>query len=710
MKKFFIHGTLLFFSFFLCDTETVAQQRNLEQIESIVLNHKKKNNFPSYYSNRIKSSEIINKSELSSGKEAFYVYRTHESGQNSFVIVSGDERMPEILAYSFENEFNIDNVPPAVRYWLNSYVNEFNNLNSNTEDFDKPKISISGEGVAPILDQIQWGQSQPYNNLCPFYNGVKTLTGCVATAMAQVMRYYSFPERGFGSVSYKTSTNHISITHDFSKDVFDWSNMLSSYSVDYTDQQAKSVAELMASCGAAVKMDYGTASQGGSGAYQSDLLSGYINYFGYDKDASLVIRSFCSTDDWHRLLINELNLGRPVNYGGATAREGGHSFIIDGYRIGENEYPDYHVNWGWDGSCDGYYQIANLHPQEDGIYATNYPFSESQQMTIGVMPEDGVCSNYSLLLSSKVNCSLSKIKIGSTLICKISSLYNCSYKKFSGMISVALKTESGELIIIGEGIKRDLEYCEGTGSISISGKISDNIIVGDYSVCLVYKLEYSDSWNEVLSTSYAKIEVTEDCEEEIETKNMWTEIGCSEVELLDGESKNILAANVYELINLETAPFKGYLTFTITDENCIPLFSFGTSGEMFEIGYRDYMTEPIYVSGVIDGNLPDGHYRLYLSARNYNQELGPFVVQNDLSLPDAQTKELYYRVNVRNGIAYIDGHEYLITPLDIREININDFCDITQYSLDGKLIKNKNNEKGVYVLRKTKRAVKVLFP
>ena len=81
----------------------------------------------------------------------------------------------------------------------------------------------------------------------------------------------------------------------------------------------------------------------------------------------MVIRNYCSTEDWHNLLVNELNSGRPVNYGGASMRDGGHSFVIDGYRMGENQYPDYHVNWGWGGVCDGYYQIANLQPQEDGI-------------------------------------------------------------------------------------------------------------------------------------------------------------------------------------------------------------------------------------------------------------------------------------------------------------------------------------------------------
>ena len=468
MNKSLLLRTLSFILLLVIVNETTAQQRTFERVESIVLKHKQKHKINNDFLSNIRSTDVVGKSALASGKEAFYIYQTTEGENKSFVIVSGDERMPEILAYSSDNSFDVDNIPPAVRYWLNCYVEEFNNLDSlSTITSAKRSVPTSSGGVLPLLNQIQWGQSNPYNNLCPTLRGERTVTGCVATAMAQVMKFHSFPDKGHGYKKYNTSTNRLSVTHDFSKDIFDWSNMLDSYISEYTEQQANAVAVLMASCGASVEMDYGTSSQGGSGAYQSDLLNGYIENFGYDNDASLVIRNYCSTEDWHNLLINELNSGRPDNYGGASMRDGGHSFVIDGYRTGENQYPDYHVNWGWGGVCDGYYQIANLHPQEDGIYATNNPFSESQQMTIGIMPEDGISANSNMLLSSKINCSLSKVKRGGELLCKVSSLYNCSYKDFSGTISVALKSESGELFVISTGQKRELEYLEGTGSPKI---------------------------------------------------------------------------------------------------------------------------------------------------------------------------------------------------------------------------------------------------
>lgn len=708
MNKLLLFVTLSFLFLFASIVETTAQQRDIKQVESIVLKHNNKNKIHAKYSNKIKSTELANKLTLASGKEAFYIYRTAECGHNSFVIVSGDERMPEVLAYSSENTFDVDNIPPAVRYWLDCYVKEFNDLdNYNTASPAKRSIPFASEGVSPILNSIQWGQSKPYNNLCPLYRGERTATGCVATAMAQVMKFYSFPDKGRGYVSYKTSTNRLNVTHDFSKDLFDWSNMLDSYVSDYTVQQANAVAVLMASCGASVEMDYGISNQGGSGAYQYRLLNGYIENFGYDDDAALAIRNFCSTEDWHNLLINELNAGRPVNYRGASMRDGGHSFVIDGYRMGVNQYPDYHVNWGWDGVCDGYYQIVNLHPQEDGNYATNNPFSESQQMTIGIMPEDGIAANSILLQSSEICCSLSKVKRGGELLCKVSSLYNCSYKDFSGTISVALKDESGKLLIISEGLRRKLGYLEGTGSISFVCSVPNNIEMGRYSMCLVCKSVLSEKWNDVLSASYATVDVTEN--EDMSSEDMWAKIGCSEFELLNGEEQNVIAANVYEVINMDTTPFKGTLSFTIADENGSPMFSFGTSDELFEMGYKDYLTDPVYISGIINKELPNGHYRLYISAKNGSQASASYVVQNDLSFPDAPTKEMYYRVEVRNGTAFINGKKYIISPDNITCINKDGACGITWFSVDGIRMKDIDRRRGVYLLNKDGKTKKVLF-
>ncbi len=598
-----------------------AQQRSRESIDNIVSEHCRVHGGVESLYSKIKSSAIVRDDYLLEGKEAFFVYTSTSSDKGSFMIVSGDEKLPSVLAYSDSNKFDVNNIPPAVRYWLQTYVEQLKDTTTTANsEVHSQKIEYKKDGVSPILKNTQWGQSKPYNNLCPYYRGGRTLTGCVATAMAQVMRHYSYPAKAQGYADYTSTTNNLHITHDFSKDVFDWDNMADTYSGTYDENQANAVAVLMASCGASVNMDYGTSSQGGSGAYQSDLLKGYVNNYGYDGDAALAIRNYCPTDVWHKLLVEELNNGRPVNYAGANMRDGGHSFVIDGYRVGDNVYPDYHVNWGWNGSCDGYYQIANLHPKEGNSNATIAPFSESQQMTIGVKPEDGMADNTRLLLSSRLSCNLSTAKAGSSLVLGVSSLYNCSFRKFAGIISAALKVEDGTLYLSDGGSKRQLDYLEGTGNLNITCTVPSSIPTGKYQSCLVYKLSDSEDWNEVYSSSAPFVEITENTEDAAATEE-WVEMGCSEVELLEGDERNVIVANVYEAVNLQTVYFEGTMFFTITDESGSPLFSFGESSYIPELAYMDCLYSPVKITGIMDKEIPDGQYRLYQSVL----KIGHFV-------------------------------------------------------------------------------------
>ena len=676
-----------------------AQQRSVEQVKAIALNGNLKARRNALRHSCLKSTEMLDNLGIDSCKEAFYLYRFEGQGQKSFVIVSGDERMPAVLAYSDENPFDVDNMPPAVRYWLECYVQEYKALNPNVAHASSnPNISSLENGVSPILKEIQWGQSEPYNNLCPSYRGEKTYTGCVATAMAQIMRYYSYPVQGKGQKTYITESNRIAINHDFSNDIFDWHNMLDSYNGEYTDLQANAVSVLMASCGASVNMDYGTSSQGGSGAYQYSLLNGYIENFGYDNDAALVIRDYCSTEDWHKLLISELNAGRPVNYSGSSMRDGGHSFVIDGYRKRDNSYPDYHLNWGWDGSCDGYYQIANLHPQENGNNATQNPFSQSQQMTIGIMPEDGVTKTTQMLASSRLNCNLSKAMVGQTVQFNVASLYNLSYKKFSGMISVALKSEEGKLYAIGNGNAFQLSYLDGTGSISFSYSIPNDLNLGKYKVCLVYRFSDTTEWQEIYSSSYPSIEVTLDRNEDSDMDS-WCEIGCSEIELLQESDKSLITAKLYEIVNLQLDAFIGSLFFTFADKNGVPLFSFGNHSELPELGYNDCLTEPTILSGSIDKYIPDGHYRLYVSAKRGEKAQNSYVVHHELSSWGNSTKEMYFQVNIKNGVAYIDNKEYEIRPTNIDNIPLSQNSTPSYYTLDGRRVSILESlHKGIYII------------
>ena len=179
---------------------------------------------------------------------AFYVFN---KGGNAFVIISGDDEMQPVLGYSLNREFSIDNLPANMLYWLETYQREYHFMRTTpvTEAYQAPlKVSTRSypESVSPLLGEIMWDQSAPYNDLCPEYNGTRSVTGCVATAMAQVMRYHKYPAKGKGSNSYTSQTLALAASFDFASTTFDWDNMLPQYvSGSYTDDQAKAVATLM---------------------------------------------------------------------------------------------------------------------------------------------------------------------------------------------------------------------------------------------------------------------------------------------------------------------------------------------------------------------------------------------------------------------------------------------------------------------------------
>ena len=209
-----------------------------------------------------------------------------------------------------------------------------------------------GVVVAPLLDKINFNQSYPYNKLCPVVNGGRAVTGCVATAMAQVMRYYQFPAKGTGTFTYSGGSQG---AQQFKLDdhPFDWAHMLPTYDgVSYTETQADAVANLMLACGASLNMNY---SKDGSSAHTENIPGLLKNNFYYNKEIQYIDVSNSSNPEedielWGEDVVRpDLEKGRPLIFAGYPAvGQTGHCFVIDGYMIEDNMYY-YHVNWGWGG-------------------------------------------------------------------------------------------------------------------------------------------------------------------------------------------------------------------------------------------------------------------------------------------------------------------------------------------------------------------------
>ena len=320
----------------------------------------------------------------------YYVFANGED--KGFTIVSGDDRMPEVVGYSAQGTYDPDHLPA-------NYVGFMKAYQETVEALLKGDAQVSGglaearqwraeragtAAVAPLLGGIKWNQMAPYNNMCPSYNGTnRAVTGCVATAMAQVMMYYQYPKELKATIKAYTAKSYgIQIPEISSGATYDWDNMLPDYSKsDYNSAQADAVAKLMYHCGAAVKMDYGPS----SGANVTPAI--LATYFGYDADLMQdLTRTVFTLQQWMTLIDNELKAKRPILYSG-QASDGGHEFVCDG----SDGNGLYHINWGWGGYQDGYFDLTILQPTKGGAGSGSAVdgYNRDCSMIIGIAPDNG---------------------------------------------------------------------------------------------------------------------------------------------------------------------------------------------------------------------------------------------------------------------------------------------------------------------------------
>lgn len=326
------------------------------------------------------------------GSADYYIYNaTQDKG---FVIVSGDDRTPQILGYSDSGSLDINNLPSNISSFLQSYADGIKYLNDKNITA-KQNVSMTNTGitenVTPLLSS-KWNQSSPYNNLCPQWNSLPTVTGCVATAMAQVMYYYKYPNQTIADIpSYSYTANSITNNIDgvAAGTAFDWDDMLPTYSSSATDNQNTAVATLMNCAGRAVKMQYMPASYGGSAAYNSDIAPALQKYFDYS--ATNINRENYTLSDFENKIYDELVASRPVIFCGQSTG-GGHCFVIDGFDAANGLF---HVNWGWGGQSDGYFLISVLNPGDNsgiGASTSTDGYSMDQSAIIGIAKGAGSLS------------------------------------------------------------------------------------------------------------------------------------------------------------------------------------------------------------------------------------------------------------------------------------------------------------------------------
>lgn len=323
-----------------------------------------------------------------------YIYN-NVSGKG-FVIVSGDDAAMPILAYSDENNFRVENMPPNVRNWLEGYESEIRYIQQN-QIKASPECTRAWQNATRAEDTYiaylrtpYWDQVSPYNSECYKINGQHALAGCTNTAFASIMYYHQWPDCGLGelpSYSYKLNNQEYTVPGHRLGHTYDWKNMKFTYS---PNSSADDVALLMRDCGVMFQAKYRIDGTGTSVRLISEMLSKHMKY---DFSSRLEYKGSYTSYDWSRLLQKELDEKRPIFYTGQDGPNNddpedgekevihAHAFVIDGYT--QKGY--FHVNWGWNGYCNGPYSLSALYPISNGEHVS-HDYSVRQWAMINIKP------------------------------------------------------------------------------------------------------------------------------------------------------------------------------------------------------------------------------------------------------------------------------------------------------------------------------------
>lgn len=409
------------------------------------------------------------------GLNTAYIFNTTNDG---FMVLSADDAATPVLGYSTVGAVN--SISPAMQAWLEDISAEVAFLAANPGQYTAP-----AEGLAPIapLCQTTWGQGSPYNNLCPTVQGEKTVTGCVATAMAQIMKHYQYPAQGTGSITYRDQYYN-KITCDFTTP-FLWNKMIPSYSGEYTAEEADAVATLMFACGAGSKMTYASA----SGTTTTDAMYGLINYFGYDKGLRLASRFVYDRAEWEQLMYSELSQGRPILYGG-QGNGGGHQFVCDGYD--KDGY--FHMNWGWDGLSDGYFLLSMLNPSALGTGGGGGGFNFMQDAVIGFVPDQGTTEMVpNIVAPASIATNKDSYTLSSTSKVTINTVYfNFSPDALTVNLGLKLVDADGNLQYVSSASSKKLQTSMAYTEYTLN---ASDFPAGDWTASMAYKL--GDEWHDI---------------------------------------------------------------------------------------------------------------------------------------------------------------------------------------------------------------------
>ena len=405
-----------------------------------------------------------------------------------FVVLANDDAIEAVVGVSNKPYTTDTNINPSFQWYLRAANAAIANRIANGQHSSAAIVPAAplADHVDPLI-KTKWQQEAPFNNdVQKDENGKPYLVGCVAITMSQIMRYYKYPTKGIGSNTY--SMNGETLSADFSASPYQWDKMLPIYGKGkYTDEEAKAVSELMRQVGISVNMDY---KPGFSSSYTKSAQNALIKYFGYNPNMNRYTRNFYSEQEWMDMVYKELSEKRPIYYSGNDSKwENGHAFVIDGY----NAEGKVHVNWGWGGSEDGFFDIGILTPAR-----SNYSYY--QDMIVGIHPEQqgAWTSHLTLFYGSQFTIEefgKRTIRMGEAKV------WNVSSTPVNGTLA---------LVIEGNGQQRNLKTTNYQGldsyweSYSWSNlRLPPDLPDGDYQIYLRFRDDRDANW-QVVRSEYGK--------------------------------------------------------------------------------------------------------------------------------------------------------------------------------------------------------------
>lgn len=427
-------------------------------------------------------------------RSLYYVFNV--GNDKGFVIVAGDDAVSPILAYADRGDFSEREMAPAAKAMLESYAQQIEMIQQN------PSLAVAAStsyaAIAPMV-KTQWNQMEPYNYMCPIIRGeaVRSVTGCVATAMAQIIYYHKHPvEQTKAIPAYELSSRYVIPGAD--PVTLNWDAMQLTYtgSEAEDDPSALAVAQLMVLCGKSVKMSYSSSA---SGAASESVPAALKEYFDYDGAAHMVYRDEYANADWEKMIYDELAAKRPVYLSGTSVSGTsvvGHAFVCDGYD-GEGLF---HINWGWGGMSDGFFRLTLLNPDDHGTGGNNGSggFNMDEGAIIGIQPNQGGTSQEVAQMTldhfAATEETVTRNSIfGSFSVPVNAACWNNTSQTLSVELGLAYYDESNEMVGEPSGLgSYSLDTGYGLSYDELS--MGDGIKEGTYYVKFVHKVNGSDEW------------------------------------------------------------------------------------------------------------------------------------------------------------------------------------------------------------------------